>query len=179
LRPGLRSRTISAELMAVLSFGLGTVPCLWAARKYPSAQQTSSAAAPRQGQSEPSTKPANSDDGTSAADILSDTQGINFGPYVRGILRLIYAQWLKVIPAEARPPERLAGETLIRFSILPTGELSAMHLDGSTHDERLNRAAWGAITSVGKYPPLPAEFHGPNLELRVRFKVNWADCGPH
>jgi len=105
-------------------------------------------------------------------DILSDTMGVDFNPYLRRILRQIYDTWLPLIPEEARPPLNKQGETLIRFSILPDGRIGAMHLDGSTQDQALDRAAWGSITGVGQFPPLPKEFHGPNLELRIHYLVN-------
>ncbi|RZU41295.1 TonB family protein [Edaphobacter modestus] len=105
-------------------------------------------------------------------DILSDTMGVDFNPYLRKILREIYNTWLPLIPEEARPPLNKQGETLIRFSILSDGRIGAMHLDGSTQDQALDRAAWGSITGVGQFPPLPKEFHGPNLELRIHYLVN-------
>ena len=105
-------------------------------------------------------------------DILSDTQGVNFDPYLRRILHDIYYTWLPLIPEEARPPLNKSGITEIRFTILPDGHIGAMHLDGSTHDDALNRAAWGSITGVGQFPPLPSQFHGPNLELRIHYLVN-------
>ena len=37
------------------------------------------------------------------AEILSNTQGVNFDPYLRRILREIYDQWLPLIPEEAPP----------------------------------------------------------------------------
>ncbi|MBE7159587.1 MAG: TonB C-terminal domain-containing protein [Rhodospirillales bacterium] len=113
-----------------------------------------------------------SDLGMGPAEILSDTQGVNFQPYLRRILQEIYDQWIPLIPEEARPPLRKAGVTQIRFTILPDGTIGAMHLDGSTHDDALNRAAWGSITGVGQFPALPAQFHGPNLELRIHYLVN-------
>jgi TonB family protein len=105
-------------------------------------------------------------------EILSDTQGVNFQPYLGRIMREIYEQWLPLIPEEARPPLNKQGVTQIRFTINPDGTIAAMHLDGSTHDDALNRAAWGSITGVGQFPPLPKEFHGPNLELRIHYLVN-------
>ena len=105
-------------------------------------------------------------------EVLSDTQGVNFSPYLHGILNTIYKQWLLTIPSEAHPPQKLAGETQIRFTIRPDGELASMHLDASTHSDALNNAAWAAIAGVGAFPQLPEAFHGPNLELRIRFKVN-------
>lgn len=105
-------------------------------------------------------------------DILSDTQGVNFQPYLQRILREIYEQWIPLLPEEARPPLNKRGTTQIRFTINPDGTIAAMHLDGSSHDDALNRAAWGSITGVGQFPPLPKQFHGPNLELRIHYLVN-------
>ena len=105
-------------------------------------------------------------------DVLSDTMGVDFSPYLGRILREIYNVWLPLIPEEARPPLNKQGTTLIRFTILPDGRIGAMHLDGSSHDDALNRAAWGSITGVGQFPPLPKEFRGPNLELRIHYLVN-------
>jgi TonB family protein len=105
-------------------------------------------------------------------DVLSDTQGVNFQPYIQRIIRLIYQQWLPLLPEEARPPLNKRGTTQVRFTINPDGTIAAMHLDGSSHDDALNRAAWGSITGVGQFPPLPKQFHGPNLELRIHYLVN-------
>ncbi len=110
--------------------------------------------------------------GMGPAEILSDTQGVNFNPYLKRILQEIYDQWIPLIPEEARPPLRKSGVTMIRFTILPDGNIGGMNLDDSTHDDALNRAAWGSIIGVGQFPPLPSQFHGPNLELRIHFLVN-------
>jgi TonB family protein len=105
-------------------------------------------------------------------DVLSDTMGVDFGPYLRRILADIKRTWIPLIPEEARPPLNKQGETLIRFTILPDGRIAAMNLDGSSQDTAIDRAAWGGITGVGQFPPLPANFKGPNLELRIDFLVN-------
>jgi hypothetical protein len=106
-------------------------------------------------------------------DILSDTQGVDFQPYLQKILREIYETWLPLIPEEARPPLNKQGEALIRFTIMPDGTIGAnMSLDGSTHDDAINKSCWGSITGVGQFPPLPKQFHGPNLELRIHYLVN-------
>ncbi len=113
-------------------------------------------------------------DGT--AEILSDTQGVDFGPYLRRILSDIKRNWIPLIPEEARPPLNKQGETLIRFTILPDGRIKptadGMVLDGPSGDAAIDRACWGGITGVGQFPPLPAAFKGPNLELRVDFFTN-------
>ncbi len=107
-----------------------------------------------------------------SVDVLSDMQGVNFDPYLKKIMREIYNTWIPLIPEEARPPLNKQGVTQIRFIILPDGRIGGMTLEGSTHDDALNRAAWGSITGVGQFPSLPSEFHGPNLELRIHYLVN-------
>jgi outer membrane biosynthesis protein TonB len=105
-------------------------------------------------------------------EVLSDTQGVDFGPYIRRILSDIQRNWEPLIPEEARPPLNKQGETLIRFTIGSNGRIMAMNLDNSTHDDAINKACWSAITSEGQFPPLPKEFKGPNLELRLLFLTN-------
>jgi TonB family protein len=105
-------------------------------------------------------------------EILTDTQGVDFGPYIRKALAIIRKNWIPLIPEEARLPASVQGETLIRFTLSPDGKVSAMHLDGSSQHTNIDRAAWGAITGVGQFPPLPTEFKGPQLELRIDFLTN-------
>ncbi len=105
-------------------------------------------------------------------EVLSDTMGVDFAPYLRRILTDIRRTWIPLIPEEARPPLNKQGETLIRFTILPDGRIGEMHLEASTHDQAIDRAAWGGITGVGQFPPLPSNFKGPLLELRIDFLVN-------
>jgi outer membrane biosynthesis protein TonB len=104
-------------------------------------------------------------------EVLSDTQGVDFGPYLRRILGDIKRTWLPLIPIECQPPLMKQGETLIRFTILPDGRLAAPNLDGRSGDMAIDKAAWGAITGT-PFPPLPKDFHGQNLELRIDFLVN-------
>ena len=104
--------------------------------------------------------------------ILSDTQGVDFGKYLQRLLGDVKRNWLPLIPEECRPPLNKQGITGVRFTIMPDGKISAMHLDYSTHDVAIDRAAWGGITALGQAQPLPKEFHGPNLELRIEFRVN-------
>jgi TonB family protein len=105
-------------------------------------------------------------------EILSDTGGVDVRPYVKLILGVIYKHWVPLIPAEAKPPESKPAESAVRFTILPNGRIGAMHLDSSTEDDQINRSCWGAITSTGPFPPLPAGMESKPLELRIHFYVN-------
>ncbi len=107
-------------------------------------------------------------------EILSDTLGTDFGPYIRRLVRTTENAWSPLIPEECREPLFKTGQTLIRFTIDHSGAIIAMHLDDSTHDVAIDKSAWGSLTSQGQLPPLPTTFKGPTLELRFHFIVGRA-----
>jgi TonB family protein len=117
-------------------------------------------------------------------EVLSDTLGVDFGPYVRSLIGTIKKNWIPLIPAEARPGGSMHGETLIRLSISPDGKIKAMHVDRSSGHVNIDRAAWGAITAAGQFPPPPTGFKGSSFDLRMNFVTNQraaapeADLGP-
>lgn len=105
-------------------------------------------------------------------EILSDTRGVDFTPYLRRITADIQHNWLPLIPAEANAPKKAKGRVVIRFTILPDGRIGMMKLEARSGDVELDKAAWYAITAEGMFPALPQEFHGPQLELRFGFFYN-------
>jgi TonB family protein len=106
---------------------------------------------------------------TGPVDILSDTQGIDFGPYLQPALAKVRQNWYGLIPASA---EMAKGKLAIEFTILKNGQLSDMKLVASAGDTTLDRAAWGGITASNPFPALPTEFEGDHLTLRCRFYYN-------
>src|SRR5580704_10222201 len=119
-----------------------------------------------------SPKASQSTAASSGVEILSDTRGVDFGPYVKQVVQSTRGAWLKVIPESARPPQEKKGRVGIRFKIDPMGRVSGMVLEYPSGDIGLDRAAWGGVTGASPYPPLPAEFTGPYLELRMGFFYN-------
>ena len=107
------------------------------------------------------------------AEILSDTQGVDFGPYMQRVIHETYRTWDPLIPEEVNPPILKRGVVDIVFTILPNGRVAphSMILVGRSGDVALDRAAWGAIQGAD-FPPLPRQFHGPFLQLRFRFQYN-------
>jgi TonB family protein len=106
------------------------------------------------------------------AEILSDTQGVDFSAYMRRLHNDIQRNWDPLIPEEVQPPLLKKGVVGIRFIILPGGQIGDIKLETTSGDVALDKAAWYAITSEGQFPPLPTQFHGPQLELRVGFFYN-------
>jgi hypothetical protein len=110
---------------------------------------------------------------TGGVQILSDTQGVDFTPWLARWQKRTERTWDGLIPDEVNPPTLKKGQVLIRFKVLPNGRLMAgsLVLEGRSGDVALDRAAWGALTG-SNYPPLPRDFHGPYLELRALFLYN-------
>jgi TonB family protein len=108
----------------------------------------------------------------SQLDILSDTQGVDFGPYLERILHTVRMNWYNLIPEVARPPLMKRGKVAIEFAILKNGQVAGMRLAGQSGDVSLDRAAWGGITASNPFPPLPSEFNGQYLALRFHFYYN-------
>jgi len=106
------------------------------------------------------------------AEVLSDTQGVDFGPYLSRVLDAVRRNWYNLIPEEARPPLLKKGKLSIEFVILPNGKVAGMTLRSPSGDVALDRAAWGGITASVPFAPLPNEFHGPYLALRFHFFYN-------
>lgn len=105
-------------------------------------------------------------------DILSDTQGVDFGPYLSRVIQSIKANWYNLIPEEARAPLLKHGKVAIRFLITPSGKVAGMYVEFPSGDVPLDRAAYGGITASDPFSPLPHEFHGPYLALRITFFYN-------
>jgi TonB family protein len=104
-----------------------------------------------------------------ALEILSDTQGVDFGPYLQRILQDVRDNWYHLIPESA---EMKKGKLAIEFAITKDGKVADLRLVASSGDTALDRPAWGAITASDPFPPLPSEFKGPYLALRFRFYYN-------
>ena len=104
-----------------------------------------------------------------ALEILSDTQGVDFGPYLQRILENVRDNWYRLIPESA---EMKKGKLAIEFAITKDGNVADMRLVATSGDVALDRAAWGGITASNPFPPLPGDFTGPYLALRFRFYYN-------
>jgi TonB family protein len=126
---------------------------------------------------EPQTPASNTSVGKKAAlkaklEVLTDTQGVDFGPYLSDVLQLVRRNWYNLMPEEVRPPELKTGKVSIEFAILKEGKIAGMRIVEPTGDVALDRAAWGGIVASVPFDPLPAQFHGPYLLLRIHFSYN-------
>lgn len=105
-------------------------------------------------------------------EVLSDTMGVDFGPYLQRVLQNVRQNWYLLIPEVARPPIMKKGKVAIEFAILKNGSVSGMQRVSSSGDIALDRAAWAGITNSNPFPPLPSQFGGQYLGLRFYFYYN-------
>lgn len=107
---------------------------------------------------------------TEAPLILSDTQGVDFGPYLARVVYIVRRNWYAVIPESARLGEK--GRAGIVFEILRDGSVPQMRLVASSGSDPLDRAAIAGIRASIPFPPLPQEFTGKHLVLQFIFLYN-------
>jgi len=100
--------------------------------------------------------------------ILTDTEGLDFGPYLQQVLHDIKQSWY----GQAVPPVLKSGTVLIEFAILKNGQTAGLHYLTSSGDVALDHAVYGAIAALNPLPPLPQHFAGPNLGLQIAFLYN-------
>ncbi len=105
-------------------------------------------------------------------DILSDTQGVDFSAYIRRLLATLQRNWEAVMPESVRMGEQ--GVVFTTFSINPDGSVSAPDptLERTSGKEPLDNAAMASIHASNPFEPLPSQFHGPYLKLRIAFLYN-------
>ena len=105
-------------------------------------------------------------------EILTNTMGVDFGPYLTRVYQVVKGNWYRLIPESAMPPTKKRGKVAIRFLVLKDGKVSDMALDESSGDADLDRAAWRSLTVSNPLPPLPREYLGQNIGLRFYYFYN-------
>ena len=105
-------------------------------------------------------------------DILSDTMGVDFGPYLQKVLFEIKRHWYDLIPEVARPPIMKRGKLTVEFAINKDGSVAGLRYVQTSGDIALDRPAYGSITASDPFPRLPGEFKGNYIALRIRFYYN-------
>ncbi len=106
------------------------------------------------------------------AEILTDTMGVDFGPYLTRIVQIVKQNWYNLMPPSVYPPIYKQGKLSIEFVILKDGKTAQMTVHTSSGDVALDRAAWASITASTPFPPLPKEFPGQILGLRFYYFYN-------
>jgi TonB family protein len=104
--------------------------------------------------------------------VLSDTQGVDFGPYLSKVYETIRKKWYARIPSQARAPKLKSGQVSIEFNILRDGHVAGMKIATSSGEKHLDRTAWKAIAGSAPFAPLPEHYTAPFASMRFRFYYN-------
>lgn len=102
-------------------------------------------------------------------EVLTDTMGVDFNPYLTRLLREVKEHWYQLIPESA---EMKRGKVVLQFVIQPDGSVAGLQVVSTSGDIALDRPAYGSITGSNPFPPLPKEFTGPYLGLRFSYYYN-------
>lgn len=106
------------------------------------------------------------------SEILSDTMGVDFGPYLQRVHDTVQRNWYAVMPPSAQRPFYAQGKVQILFRILKDGRVDALRLESSSRREEFDSAAMSGIKMSDPFQPLPKEFEGVELRLRFTFYYN-------
>jgi TonB family protein len=101
-------------------------------------------------------------------EVFSDTTGVDFKAYFKGLVKKIRKQWYSQIPEAAKTPARKKGDTSVGFEIARNGRFEDVRIVAISGEPVLDQAACTAVINVGRHKKLPKEFKDPYL----RFKYN-------
>ncbi len=104
-------------------------------------------------------------------DVLSDTQGLDFGPYLRQVVHTVRDSWYSTIPRSANPPTDKQGRVAIKFAIKSDGTITGEEVEVSSGDATLDQTAFRGISAL-QFDPLPKGYSGEQLSLRFKFYYN-------
>jgi TonB family protein len=113
--------------------------------------------------SSPGSLPAN-------IELKSNPMGVDFRPYLIQVLAAVRRNWFAVYPAAAKTG--LRGQAVLEFAIGTDGKVNKVIYDAQTGSRPLDEAAVAAISASNPLPPLPKEYKGDRIVLRMTFMYN-------
>jgi len=104
--------------------------------------------------------------------ILTPTEGVDFNSYINRLLAKLKQNWLTVMPESFYLGDK--GIVAISFRINRDGSFpgESLSLDRTSGKEPLDTAAASAIRATSPFEPLPPQFKGPFIDLRIGFYYN-------
>jgi TonB family protein len=106
----------------------------------------------------------------SALELRSDSQGVDFKPYLTQVLYAVRKSWFSVYPESARYGR--SGRVTIDFWADHQGQIPHLEIAMPSGTTALDRAAVAGISGAVPLPPLPAGFKGSQIWLRLVFSYN-------
>ncbi|HUO34820.1 MAG TPA: TonB family protein [Candidatus Acidoferrum sp.] len=109
---------------------------------------------------------------TSGVQMLTPTEGVDFNSYLQRLLAILKRNWYAVMPESALMGDR--GVVFTTFQINRDGSVPYPDptLERSSGRDPLDSAAMSAIRASSPFEPLPSQFKGPYIRLRIIFIYN-------
>jgi TonB family protein len=105
-----------------------------------------------------------------ALELKSDANGFDFRPYLIQVLAAVKRNWQAVMPESVRFGRR--ARVVCEFRILRDGSVQKLIIAENSGADPLDHAAVAGISASVPFPPLPADFKGDNVVLRLNFVYN-------
>jgi TonB family protein len=102
--------------------------------------------------------------------ILSDTKGVNFDPYLLRIYLIVKRNWESVIPEIARLGRK--GRVILQFNISKNGTVVNLNMMSGSGTSSMDAAALSSIQLSSPFPPLPPEYPDNDILLRFGYYYN-------
>jgi len=103
-------------------------------------------------------------------ELRSDPMGVDFRPYMVQVLAAVRRNWFAVYPEAARLGQR--GEVVLEFAIAKQGLVTKVIFASESGAKALDQSAVAAISASNPLPPLPSDFKGDRIVLRMTFQYN-------
>ena len=105
-------------------------------------------------------------------EILTDTEGVDFNEYLRGLYLAIKEKWYADMPSSAA--QGTEGKSVVQFRILRDGTVPEdfLKLRESSERKELDEASLQAIRKAAPFKHLPEKYSKPFIELRCAFIYN-------
>jgi TonB family protein len=104
----------------------------------------------------------------SSLELMSDTKGADFKPYLIQVLALVKKNWYAVIPESAHLGSR--GLVEIQFIINREGTVPKLVIATESGTRSLDLAAVAGIDASQPFPAFPKDFNGQEVRLQLSFK---------
>jgi TonB family protein len=101
--------------------------------------------------------------------LITPAEGVDFKEYIARLTAGVKRNWYAVMPEVALQGQKGIVVITTRIQQDGTVPVSEPTLEHSSGKVELDKAAMLAIRTSAPFEKLPAEFHGPHVELRVVF----------
>ncbi len=106
-------------------------------------------------------------------EVVSDTMGVEFGPYLHMNLRSrIRENWQAAVSQQKLPLPTERKMLVAEFTILKDGTLDGLKLAESSGDAELDHTGLDGVTHSAPFPALPDEFKGQSIRVRCALFYN-------